>query len=161
MSVFFTSRKTSLKCWLNTSSVPCCLSSFFSFFLLQSWQLLDTWLIDWEWFCILDSFSTLGGLIELLFLVLLGCSSTLPRYLNWTIFSTPPSTDISVPLDTCIYQDLLLALFKLPVRSKTYFTRFLSRYFYLFSPKMFSSHSNLCSLRFLHVFQEFLYLVSF
>ena len=56
------------KSCLDTFSIPCCLSSFFSFFLSQSRQLLDTWWIDWEWLCILDSFSTLGGSIELQFL---------------------------------------------------------------------------------------------
>ena len=30
-------------------------------------------------------------------------------------FSTPSSTGVSIPLDTCICRDLLLALFKLPV----------------------------------------------
>ena len=58
------------------------LSSFFSFFLLQSQQLLDTWWIDREWVCILNSFSTPCGSIELLFLVLLGYSSTPPRHLS-------------------------------------------------------------------------------
>ena len=82
MSVFF-SQKTVFKSWLNTSSIPCCLSSFFSFFLSQSRQLLDTWWIDWEWVCILDSFLTPGGSIKLLFLVLLGCSSTSPRHLSY------------------------------------------------------------------------------
>ena len=33
MSVFFTSRKTGFKSWLDTSSIPCYLSSFSSFFL--------------------------------------------------------------------------------------------------------------------------------
>ena len=45
-------------------------------------QLLDIWWIDREWFCILDSFSTPGGSIELLFLVLLGCSSKPLWYLS-------------------------------------------------------------------------------
>ena len=31
MSVFFKSQKTDFKCWLDTSSIPCCLLSFFSF----------------------------------------------------------------------------------------------------------------------------------
>ena len=82
MSVFFSSRKTVFKSWLDTSLIPCCLLSFFSFFLLQSRQLLDTWWIDREWVFIFDSFSTLGRSMELLFLILLGCSSTPPRYLS-------------------------------------------------------------------------------
>ena len=55
MSVFFTSRKTGFKSWLDTSSIPCCLSSFFSFFLSHSQQLLDTWWIDRESSYLLDS----------------------------------------------------------------------------------------------------------
>ena len=42
ISVFFTPRKTVLKSWLNTSSIPCYLSSFSSFFLKRN---LDTSLI--------------------------------------------------------------------------------------------------------------------
>ena len=50
---------------LDTSLIPCCLSNFFSFFLLHSRQLLDTWWIDQESSCLLDSFSTPGGSIEI------------------------------------------------------------------------------------------------
>ena len=43
--VFFTSRKTVLKSWLDTSSIPCYLSSFLSFFLnaisTPPWYLVD------------------------------------------------------------------------------------------------------------------------
>ena len=69
MSVFFVSRKTGFKSWLNTSLIPlrylavCQASSAFSY-------------------CNPDSFLIPGGLIELLFLVLLGC------------FSTPASVEI-------------------------------------------------------------------
>ena len=55
-------------------------------------------------------------------------------------------------LDTCICRDLLLALFKLPVQFGTQFIRYLSRYFSVFSPKTFSSHSKLCSSRILQAF---------
>ena len=109
MFVFFTSRKTGFKSWLDTSSIPCCLSSFFSFFLSHFWHLLDTWWIDWESSCLLDSFSIAGGYIKLLFLHLMDCSSTPPRYLylSTTISSIPTSIASSIPLNTYIYRDLL------------------------------------------------------
>ena len=90
---------------LDTSSTPCCLSRFFSCFLLLSRQLLNTWWIDRESSCVLDSFSTLGGSIELLFLDLMSCSS-IPQ-LSMTISSIPTSIASSIPLDTCIYRALL------------------------------------------------------
>ena len=63
-----------------------------------------------------------------------------PRYLLDTSavddhFSTPSSTGVSLPLDTYICRDTLLALFKLLVRFGTHFIRYLSRYFSIFSPK--------------------------
>ena len=51
--VFFSSWKTILKSWLDTSSTPCCLLSFLIFFLSQSRQLLDTWWIDRDLFSLL------------------------------------------------------------------------------------------------------------
>ena len=90
---------------LDTSSTPCCLSRFFSCFLSLSRQLLNTWWIDRESSCVLDSFSTLGGSIELLFLDLMSCSS-IPQ-LSMTISSIPTSIASSIPLDTCIYRALL------------------------------------------------------
>ena len=65
MSVFFSSRKIVLKSFLDTSSIASYLSSFLSFFLLQSWPLLDTWWIDRESSYLLDSFSTPNGSIEI------------------------------------------------------------------------------------------------
>ena len=53
------------------------------FFLSQSWQLLDTWWINRECSCLLDSFSIPGGSIELLFLDLIPCCSILARYLSY------------------------------------------------------------------------------
>ena len=76
-----------------------------AFFLSQSRQLLDTWWIGRECFCLLNSFSTLGGSIELLFLDLIPCCS-IPQ-LSTTIFSIPTLIASSTPLDTCIYRDLL------------------------------------------------------
>ena len=42
-----------------------------AFFLSQSHLHHDTWWIDRDWVCMLDSFSTPGGSIELLFFILL------------------------------------------------------------------------------------------
>ena len=53
-----------------------------AFFLTQSQHLLDTWWIDREISCLLDSFSTPGGSIELLFLNLILCCSIPSRYLS-------------------------------------------------------------------------------
>ena len=121
--------KTTFKSLLNTSSIPCCLWSFLSFFLSQSRQLLDTWWIDQESSCLLDSFSTANGSIELLFLHLMGCSSTPPRYLylSKTISLTPFSIDVSIPLDTFICRDLLRVYLSLLVRSDPHFIQSLSR----------------------------------
>ena len=87
MSVFFSSRKIVLKSWLDTSSTPprylaICRASR-AFFLSQSQQLLDTWWIDRECSCLLDSSSTPGGSIKLLFLNLILRCSILSRYLNY------------------------------------------------------------------------------
>ena len=101
MSMFFTLEKLVLK----SGSTPCYLSSFSSFFLSQSRQLLDIWWIDRESSCLLNSFSTLGGSIELLLLDLMSCSS-IPQ-LSMTISLIPTSIASSTPLDTCIYRALL------------------------------------------------------
>ena len=132
--MFFSSWKNFLKSWLDASSIPCCLSSFFSFFLSQSQQLLDTWWINQKWFCILDSFLTPGGSIELLFLFLLGCSSTPHRYLNcWRPLSRHLPRQMSWHLHLSRFTD---ALFKLLVRSEPHFVRSLPQYFSVFSPKL-------------------------
>ena len=47
---FFSSWKTGFKSWLDTSSIPCCLSSFFSFFLSQS-SIASWYLVDRSSFC--------------------------------------------------------------------------------------------------------------
>ena len=73
-----------------------------AFFLSQSRQLLDTWWIDWESSCLLDSSLTPGGLIELLFLKLILCCS-IPQ-LSTTTFSTPPLTASSIPPDTLVVE---------------------------------------------------------
>ena len=53
-----------------------------AFFLTQSRHLLDTWWIDQESSYLLDSSSTPGGSIKLLFLKLIPCCSILARYLS-------------------------------------------------------------------------------
>ena len=91
MFVFFSSRKTILKSWLDTFSIASYLSSFLSFFLSQSRQHLDTLWIDRESFCPLDSFLTAGGSIELhlLLLVFVFLDSFSTHYLSTFFFSTP------------------------------------------------------------------------
>ena len=53
-----------------------------AFFLTQSRHLLDTWWIDRESSCLLDSFSTPSGSIDLLFLILMCCSSIPSQHLS-------------------------------------------------------------------------------
>ena len=101
MFVFFHSRKTGFKKWLDTSSIPCCLLRFFSCFLSLSRQLLDTWWIDRESSCLLDSFSTPGGSDELFL------DTCLIPQLSTTISSIPTLIASSIPLNTCIYRALL------------------------------------------------------
>ena len=86
ISMFFTSRKTVSKSWLNTSLTPprylaICWASQ-AFFFMQSRHLLDTWWIGRESSCLLDSSSTLGESIELLFLNSILCFSIPSRYLS-------------------------------------------------------------------------------
>ena len=96
----------------------------------QSRQHLDTWWIDRDWVCILDSFLIPGGSIKIW-----SVSSTVPRYLVdrssfcswcwWVIsrylldtsavddhFLGTSSTDTSTPLNTFICRDLLAFLYK-------------------------------------------------
>ena len=58
MSMFFSSRKTCFKSWLDTSSILGYLLSFLCFFLSQSQPFLDSWWIDREISYLLDSSST-------------------------------------------------------------------------------------------------------
>ena len=164
MSVFFTSQKTVFKSQLDTSSIPCYLLSSLSFFISQSRQLLNYQWIDRESSCLLDSLSTAGGQIELLFLHLMDCSSTPPQYLylSMTISSIPSSTAVSILvsiddhflntfLDRCLDTSRHLhlsrfteGLYNLRVRSTTHalhlmdcsFDLFLDSSF-IFSPKHF------------------------
>ena len=166
MSVFFTSRKTTFKSWLDTSSIP-------PRYLVVCWASLAFSYRN------PDSFSILGGSIEN------GSASSIasrhlvdrsrfcswfwwvvPRYpLNTSAvddhFLTPSLTGVSIPLDTYICRDLLLALFKLPVRSGIHFIRYLSRYFSIFSHKLSHLPPIFIPQGFFKIFQEFLHLVSF
>ena len=165
MSMFFSSRKTGFKSWLDTSLIPprylavCRASSAFFYrnpnnFSIPSGpikngstsSIASRHLVDrlrfYSWFC-----------------------WVVPRHLLDTStvddhFSTPSSTSVSIPLDTCIYRDLLLALFKLPVRSEAHFIRYLSRYFSVFSPKLSHLTPIFTPQGFFKLFQEFLHLVS-
>ena len=127
---------------LDTSSIPFYLSSFSSiFFLSQSRHLLDTWWINRESSCILDSSSTPAGSIELLFLTLTLCcsiASSMP-WLSKTRSSIPTSTDPSIPLDTCICWDLLAAYIRPLCDPEFISLRSLSLYFSVSLPK----HSHL------------------
>ena len=101
ISVFFSSWKTILKSWLDTSSTPCCLLSFLIFYLLQSRQLLNSWWIDRESSCLLDSFLTPGGSFEIFLTFLLICPLTDPRQLHLSKY---------IMLDTCLAISLLIEI---------------------------------------------------
>ena len=105
MSVFFSSRKTVLKSWLDTSWYLAICRASQAFFLLQSRQLLDTWWIDRENSYLLDTWwidraFVLGS--DELFLD----TFSIPQ-LSTTFFLIPTLIASSTPLDTCIYRDLL------------------------------------------------------
>ena len=163
MSVFFTSWKTILKSWLDTSSIASYSSSSLSFFILLSRQLLDTWWIDRESSYLLDSFSTVGGQVELLFLHLMVCSSTPPGYLylSTTISSIPSLIAVSILLKTCIYQALLRAYIISSCDPPIIFFDLSLGSSLIFLSQTLSFHSNLVSQGFFKLFQDFLLLVSF
>ena len=120
-----------------------------AFFLSQSQQFLDTWWIDQECSCLLDSFSTPGGSIKLLFLDLILCCS-IPQ-LSTTIFSTPALTTSSTPLNTSSVEHYWRFYLNLLAWSDSHFTRSLSRLLSLFSPK----HSHFTPIVFLKVSSSF------
>ena len=83
ISVFFSSKKLF---WKAGSTPPWYLAicqASQAFFLTQSRHFLDTWWIDQDSSCLLDSSSTPGGSIELLFLKLILFCSILARYLSY------------------------------------------------------------------------------
>ena len=83
ISVFFSSRKTVLKAGSTPPRYLAICRASQAFFLTQSQHLLDTLWIDRQSCCLLDSSSTPGGSIELLFLNLILCCSMLARYLSY------------------------------------------------------------------------------
>ena len=87
---------------LDTSSIASYLSSFLSFFLLQSCQHLDTWWIDRQSFWPLDSFSTPGGSIKpnILLLVFLFLDSFSTHNLLTLLLSIPTRQMSQHHLDT-------------------------------------------------------------
>ena len=105
------------------------------------------YLVDWSSFC--------SWFYWVVFRHLLDTSAVDDHFL------TPFLTGVSIALDTCICRDLLLALFKLPVQSKTHFIQYLSRYFFVFSPKLSHLTPIFVPKGFFKLFQEFLHLVSF
>ena len=122
-------------------------------------QHLDTQWIDRESSCLLNSFSTVGGSIELLFLYLMVCSSTPPGYLylQKTNFQTPSSTDGSTPYLSRFTE----GLFILPRAIRPSFLSISLSIALSFLSQTTSSHSNFDSQGFFKLFQDFLHLVSF
>ena len=82
ISMFFTSQKLFWKVGLTPPRYLAICRASQAFFLTQSRHLLDTWWIDQESSYLLDSSSTPGGSIKLLFLKLIPCCSILARYLS-------------------------------------------------------------------------------
>ena len=154
MFVFFSSWKTVLKNWLDTSSTPprylAICQAFQAFFLTQSWHFFDTWWIDRESSCLFDSSSTPGGSIETLFLKLVLCYSILTRYLScrW-----PLSRYLSC-------RALLKVLFKPPSQSFSHFFILSRSVRTCSSPKHSLSHFQPLPQVFFKLFQVFLHLVS-
>ena len=157
--MFFSSQKTVLKSWLDTSSIPCYLSSFSSlFFLSQSRHLLDTWWIDRECSCLFDSFSTPGGSIELLFLDSIPCCSILTWYLSCRqAFSQHLPRQLPRHL---ICRALLKVLFKPPHAIRFSFHSISLSIALSFLSQTLSFHSNRIPQGFFKLFQVFLHLVS-
>ena len=119
----------------------------------QSWQLLDTWWIDRECSCLLDSFSTPGGSIELLFLDSIPCCSILARYLSYQqAFSRHLPQQLPRHL---ICRALLKVLFKPPHVIRFSFHSISLSIALCFLSQTFSSHSNLNPQRFLQDFSRF------
>ena len=164
---------------LDTSSTPCYLSSFSSFFISQSRQLLDTWWIDRESSCLFDSFSTLGGSIEKAPASLIASRHLLDRssFCSWIWWVVPRyQLDTSAVdnhfLDTCLdsfldtsrhlhLSSFTEGLYIHSSRSDSHFFD-LSRSVRTYSsPKHSLSHSKPLPLWFFKLFQDFLLLVSF
>ena len=91
-----------------------------AFFLTQSRHLLDIWRIDRESSCLLDSSSTPGGSIELLFLNLilccsirfwyLSCRRPVPRHLPQQLLQYLPIPQLSSITEGSIYSSIAILL---------------------------------------------------
>ena len=145
MFVFFTSRKTGFKSWLDTSSIPCYLSSFSSIF-LNAISTPPRYLVDrssfcsWIWFFVDRYFLDTSAVADLFLDTYLDSFLDTSRYLS------------------C--RALLKGLYILP-------SRFFSHFFDLSqfvrersSPKHSPFHSKTLRQGFFKLFQVFLHLVS-
>ena len=158
ISVLFTSRKTVLKSWLNTSLIPCYMSSFSSIFLKRNLDISSIasgsiekapassiapqHLLDWSSFCFESNSLLLDNFLNTLAIE----DQILDTYLNRY-------------LDTFICRDLLVAYIR-PLCNPN-FISFLSLSILLcFSPKTISSYSKLVPQGFFKLFQVSPYLVS-
>ena len=160
--MFFTSRKTVLKSWLDTSSIPCYLLSFSSIFLKRN----------------LDTSSIPGGSIEKDHASLIA-----PRHLldRSSFCSESDSLLLDSFLDTSAIEDQILDsyldryldtsrylqlsrfnsyLYKASVRSENHFSSISLSILLCFSPKTLSSYSKLVPQGFFKLFQVSPYLVS-
>ena len=123
-----------------------------AFFLTQSRHLLDTWWIDREISCLLDSFSTPGGSIELLFLNLILCCSIPSRYLSCRrpvprqLPRYLPIPQLSSIIEGSIYSSIMILLS---------FLRSLSICLRLFISQTLSFSLQTSSSRFLQAFSSF------
>ena len=146
MFVFFKSRKTIFKSWLDTSLIAGYLSSFLKLFLIAI-SPAPRYLVDRL------SFYSKNRCVD-------------PRYLLDTsavnmYFLDTSSIDPSIPVNTCICRELLASLYKAPARSRSHSIRSLSRHFSVSLLKTLQSHSYLGSQGFSKVFHVFPHLVSF
>ena len=150
--MFFTSRKTVLKSWLDTSSIPCYLSSFSSIFLKRN----------------LDTSSIPGGSIEKA-----PTSSIAPRHLldqssfcsesDSLLLDSFLDTYLDKYLDTSRYLHLsrfTSCLYKAFVQSGFHFSSIFLSILLCFSPKTISSYSKLVPQGFFKLFQVSPYLVT-
>ena len=108
MFVFFSSQKTVFKKLARHLAI--CWASKFCF-LSQFQHLLDTWWIDRESSCLLDSFSIARLINWASVLDMVVCSLTHAWHLHLltAIFLTPTSIDFLTSLNTFICRDLLMA----------------------------------------------------
>ena len=129
-----------------------------AFFLTQSQHLLDTWWIDRESSCLLDSSLTPRGSIKLLFLNLILCCS-IPQ-LSTTSSSTPTSTTSSTPPDTSAVEHYWKVYIYFHRDPSLIFSISLDLSVIVHPPKQSLFHSQPLPQGFFKLFQVFLHLVS-